>query len=312
MELSTVLVMVFLLGFVTWPYVKANPLPLEPALRSRFIFLEPAMPVCPLPDAPHGGGRLYYEERGAGEPLLFVAGLGGMGSFWASQLEAFAATHRVITFDHRGTGQSTHSPIQYSIAQMADDVLVLLDHLGIERTHYAGHSTGGAIGQHLAAHAPGRIGDLILSSTWPRTDAYFRRLFEVRKSVLETQGVGPYTQLGNLVLFAPYYFTSNAVAIDARAAQAIPGLAPIPVLASRIDAILAFDAWDALPGITHRSLVVCAKDDMVTPAYFSEQLAARLPNATLVLMERGGHFCPAAEAGEYNGILRDFLTARPS
>ena len=269
------------------------------------------MAWCPLPDSPHGGGRLYYEQRGeehgSGESLLFVAGLGGLGIFWTAQLGAFAETHRVITFDHRGTGQSTHSPIRYSIAQMADDALTLLDHLGIERTHFAGHSTGGAIGQHLAAFAPGRIGDLILSSTWPRADAYFRRLFEVRKAVLETQGVRAYTQLGNLLLFAPYYFTANATALDERAEESLPGLAPKEILASRIDAILAFDAWDALPEIKQRTLVTCAKDDMVTPAYFSEQLAARLPNATLALMERGGHFCPAAEPAEYNGIVRSFL-----
>jgi aminoacrylate hydrolase len=190
---------------------------------------------------------------------------------------------------------------------MADDALALLDHLRIDRAHFAGHSTGGAIGQHLAIHAPERIGDLILSSTWPRGDAYFRRMFEVRKAVLESQGVRASTQLGNLLLFAPYYFTANAAAIDERAENALAGLAPKEILISRIDAILAFDAWDALPGIRHRTLVVCAKDDMVTPAYFSEQLAARLPNATLALMERGGHFCPAAEADGYNGILRSFL-----
>jgi aminoacrylate hydrolase len=190
---------------------------------------------------------------------------------------------------------------------MADDALALLDHLGIERADYAGHSTGGAIGQHLAVHASSRIGDLVLSATWPRADAYFRRLFEVRKGVLETQGVGPYTQLGNLLLFPPYYYTANAAAIDARAEASRAGLAPVPVLASRIDAILAFDGWAVLPRIRHRTLVVCARDDMVTPAYFSEQMAAMLPNATLQLMERGGHFCPAAEPAEFNRILGAFL-----
>ncbi len=265
------------------------------------------MPYCPLPDSPHGAGRLYYEGQGAGEPLLFVAGLGGLGAFWSAQLGVFAQTHRVLTYDHRGTGQSTHSPIRYSIAQMADDTLALLDHLKIDRAHFVGHSTGGAIGQHLAAHAPARIGDLVLSCTWPRADAYFRRLFEVRKTVLESQGARAYTQLGNLLLFAPYYFTANAAAIDQRAEASLAGLAPKEILVSRIDAILAFDGWDALPGIAHRTLVVCAKDDMVTPAYFSEQLAARLPNATLALMERGGHFCPAAEPAEYNRLVRDFL-----
>jgi aminoacrylate hydrolase len=265
------------------------------------------MPYCPLPASPHGEGRLYFEEQGQGEPLLFVAGLGGMGAFWGEQLRAFSATHRVITFDHRGTGQSTHSAIRYSIEQMADDALALLDHLGIERTHYAGHSTGGAIGQHLAARSPTRIGNLVLSATWPRADAYFRRLFEVRKAVLESQGPRIYTQLGNLVLFPPYYFTEHAAAIEDRAEKGLAGLAPTAVLTSRIDAILAFDAWDALPGIQHRTLAICAKDDMVTPSYFSEQIASRMPRATLALMERGGHFAPATEHVEFNRIVARFL-----
>ncbi len=270
------------------------------------------MPYCPLPESPHGGGRLFYTERGSGEPLLFVAGLGGIGSFWAAQLEAFSATRRVITFDHRGTGQSTHSPIAYSIAQMADDVRVLLDHLGIERTDYVGHSTGGAIGQHLAAHSAGRIGKLVLSATWPRADAYFNRLFALRRTLLETQGVRLYTQLANLVLYPPYYYTANAAALNERAEQSLPGLAAVPILVSRIDAILAFDGWDALPSITQPALVICAKDDMITPAYFSEQLAARLPHAKLALIERGGHFCPVAEAGEFNRIVQAFLAGPPS
>lgn len=265
------------------------------------------MAWCPLPDTLHGGGRLYYEERGRGDPLLFVAGLGGMGAFWAAQLDEFAATRRVITFDHRGTGKSTHSAIRYSIDQMADDVIALLDHLGIARSDYAGHSTGGAIGQRLAVRAPERIGNLILSATWPRADAYFRRVFEVRRAVLQTGDLRAYTRLGNLLLYPPYYYAANAQALDAKADAALPGLASVEILTSRIDAILEFDDLEALPGIRQRTLVVCAKDDMITPAYFSEQLAGQLPNATLRLLERGGHFCPAAESRDYNRTLQAFL-----
>ena len=269
------------------------------------------MSICTLPDTLHGGGHLYYEERGATRdgdvPLLFVAGLSGLGSFWNPQMEAFAATRRVITFDHRGTGQSSHSEIRYSVPQMADDVCALLDHLGIERIDFVGHSTGGAIGQHLAVHAPKRIGNLVLSATWPRADAYFRRVFEVRKAELEPRGVRAYTRLGNLFLYPPYYFAANAPALDARLEKSLAGLAPVNVLVSRIDAILDFDGSDALSRITQRTLVICAKDDMITPVYFSEGLAARLPNATLALLERGGHFCPVAEAPEYNRVVRKFL-----
>ncbi len=58
---------------------------------------------------------------------------------------------------------------------------------------------------------------LVLSATWPKADAYFRRLFEVRKGVLESQGVRAYAQLGNLVLFPPYYYAANAAVIDDKA-----------------------------------------------------------------------------------------------
>ena len=83
---------------------------------------------------------------GDGPPLLLVPGLGGIGSFWMHQVAAFARDFRVVTHDHRGTGQSSRSRITYSVDQMADDVLRLMDVLKIDAAHCVGHSTGGAIG----------------------------------------------------------------------------------------------------------------------------------------------------------------------
>ena len=265
------------------------------------------MPFCTLPSSSHGGGNLYYEEYGTGQPLLLVPGLNGLASFWAAQLQVFAAGFRVITFDHRGAGQSTHSLIRYSIEQMADDTLALMDHLKLERVHYVGHSTGGTIGQRLAARTPDRIGNLVLSATWPRADAYFKRAFALRKAVLETQGVRAYTQLGALSLYPPDYFAANFAALEDRAERSLATRPPAAILASRVDAIVEFDGWDALPGISQRTLVVCARDDMITPLYFSEQLAARLPHASLALLERGGHFCPVSEPADYNRVVLGFL-----
>lgn len=265
------------------------------------------MPICPLPATLHGGGELYYESRGTGAPLLFVPGLGGVGAFWTPQLAAFAASFTVIAMDHRGAGRSTHSRIAYSIDQMVDDTLALLDHLDLQRVDFVGHSTGGAIGQRLAVRAPDRVGRLVLSATWARADAYFLRLFELRKEVLLEQGVRAYSRLGNLLLYPPYYTAQHLPAIDAGADASLSGLAPVEVLVSRIDAICAFDGWDDLPRIGHPTLVICARDDVVTPFYFSEQLAARMPNARLVLLDRGGHFCPGAETATYNAALAAFL-----
>ena len=130
-----------------------------------------------MPKLSIGDADLYYEESGQGPPLLLVPGLGGVGAFWAHQVRDLARDFRVITHDHRGAGQSTHSRIEYSVDQMAADTLRLMDGLGIDAAHYAGHSTGGAIGQTIAQDHPDRLKSLVLSATWPGQDSYFRRLF---------------------------------------------------------------------------------------------------------------------------------------
>ena len=144
-----------------------------------------------MPKVSIGDAELYYEETGRGEPLLLVPGLSGRGSFWAGQVPDFARDFRVVVHDHRGTGRSTHSRIRYSVEQMADDVLRLMDALGIEAAHLVGHSTGGAIGQVIALEHPRRLRSLVLSATWAGPDPYFQRLFESRKGVLLSPGWRP-------------------------------------------------------------------------------------------------------------------------
>src|SRR5882757_2630864 len=85
-----------------------------------------AMPQIKLRD----GAELYYEKHGNGPPLFLVSGLGGDGRFWGANVEALAKHFTVIVHDHRGTGRSTLSRIAYSVAQMADDALQLIDALG--------------------------------------------------------------------------------------------------------------------------------------------------------------------------------------
>jgi len=79
--------------------------------------------------------RIYFETHGAGVPVLLVPGLGGVGSYWIPNIPAFAARHQVIVHDHRGTGQSNGSMIRYSVDQMTDDLLRVMDHLKIEKAH---------------------------------------------------------------------------------------------------------------------------------------------------------------------------------
>jgi pimeloyl-ACP methyl ester carboxylesterase len=99
------------------------------------------------------GGTLSYDVSGAGPPIVFVAGLGEHGTYWMAQVAAFSSAFQVVTFDHGGVGASEGQP-PYKVEQWAADTLRLIDHLGLDRVHLVGHSTGGAIAQVLSADHP--------------------------------------------------------------------------------------------------------------------------------------------------------------
>jgi aminoacrylate hydrolase len=260
-----------------------------------------------MPKANIGNAEIYYETHGAGEPLLLVSGLGGTASYWQANLPAFAASYRVVVHDHRGAGQSTHSKIRYSVDQMTDDLVRLMDHLKIERAHLVGHSTGGAIGQTLAIEHPERLKSMVLFATWTRADVFFRKLFAVRRDLLTKVGKEAYVSGATLFLYPPWWIRQHEKRVDEREAFILQHFPPVEVVASRIDAIVEFDRSAELAKIKAPTLVLCAKDDVITPAYFSEELAKRIPRAKLKILGDGGHCASESVAEEFNQAVLDFL-----
>ena len=259
------------------------------------------------------GESLYYEVHGQGPALLLVSGLNGVASFWTPHVPALAERYTVVLHDHRGTGQSSPSRIEYSVEQMADDVVQLMDHLAIDAAHLVGHSTGGAIGQTLAVDRPERIDRLVLSATWTAADAYFRRLFKMRSEMLRAGGPEAYVR-ANALFMLPAAWTRDHEAEQAAAdAAALAGFPPPEVMLSRIEAIVRFDRRADLPRIAAPTLVIGAQDDMVTPAYFSEELGQRIPGAQTVILPQGGHFFPVSAAEDFRRNVIEFLGApRPA
>ena len=261
------------------------------------------MPQMTLPD----GESLYFEEHGGGPPFLLVSGLGGVMGFWAGHGPAFAERYRVILPDHRGTGRSGRSRIDHSVEQMAGDALALMDHLGIERAHYCGHSTGGAMGQVLAIEHPERIDRLVLSATWPGRDPYFDALFANRAAVLEQMGIEAYARLSALFMKPAAWFHDHPDAAEADARTLLASDPDPEITLSRIAAIRRFDRRAELGRIQAPTLVFGAADDQVTPAYHFHALAAAIPDARLVMLPTGGHFYPNMAPEVFRQTVLGFL-----
>ncbi len=253
------------------------------------------------------GGYLHYALVGSGPPLLLVPGLGGLAEFWNPVVPALAERFTVILHDHRGCGRSSLERIDFSIAQMAGDVLALLDHLGLKSAHLVGHSTGGAIGQTIALDHPDRLDRLVLSATWAAPDAYFRSLFATRSAILRTGGPALYLQSSALVLHPPWWIRDHPEVVTVTEAAARARVPDPEVLLARIAAILRHDRAADLHRVTAPTLSIGARDDMVTPAYLTEALGRLVGRATTLILPDGGHFFPVTRADQFLRAVVDFL-----
>lgn len=244
-------------------------------------------------------GPLACRTEGNGPPLIFVTGLGGRADYWHLQVKQLADRFTCITYDHPGIGQSPRAPTPYSVVGWAQEVLDLADALGHDRFALVGHSTGGAIAQHLAAHTPERVSALCLSGTWAYADNRFRTIFALRRRLLAAGDAEAYATLGAIL-------TKPLLWPEAKPGSAAADNDPAVTLA-RIDALLAHDSRNYLHKIVAPTLVCSAIDDLLVPDNHGRELADAIDSAELKLFSQGGHHFPQTQHAEFNDVLSAFL-----
>jgi pimeloyl-ACP methyl ester carboxylesterase len=116
----------------------------------------------------HQGTTLVYEDRGTGKPaFVLVHGWACNRTFFAPQAEHFARRHRVVSVDLRGHGESDKPQGPYSIAAYADDLVYMIEHLGLGKAVAVGHSSGGMTVLQLAAAQPDRVAAIVMVAPAP-------------------------------------------------------------------------------------------------------------------------------------------------
>jgi aminoacrylate hydrolase len=260
-----------------------------------------------MPSIVTNGINTHYEIYGSGPALLLVSGLGGTGAYWAPQIEAFAQHFTVVTYDQRGAGASDHPDEPYSIAQLADDLQALIAGLQLERPLLIGHSTGGAIGQVLAARAPQLLAGMVQYASWSKSDAHFNWCFRMRRALLEGSPLEEYVHGSALFLYPPEHVRDHAASLSPALLASVQRFPARETILRRIDAIMAHDATAQLDKISIATLVLCAEDDILTPPYQSRLLAGAISGAELKVVPRGGHSFSETETETFNRIALDFL-----
>jgi aminoacrylate hydrolase len=254
-----------------------------------------------------GDAHLALEDSGAGPAIVCIHGLDGRASFWREQIGPLSATRRVITFDQRGAGRSSHSRIRYSVGQMAEDLLSMLDALDIETATLVGHGLGSVVALHLAITHAERVETLVLGAPWAEPSAYETEQVMLQQAILSQCGGEAYV-LHNILRSAPAaWLHARPWLIRERAAEGIAGLAKPEVELSRLQAAAECNVLARLPHLRVRTLVIAAADDQVVPHRATRQVALAMPQARFDLLTSGGHLYPEVVPDLYNEMLIRFL-----
>ena len=131
----------------------------------------------------------------------------------------------------------------------------------------------------------------------------------MRREILARLGPATYLQAATLFLYPAFWIARNNEKLRQLEAQLLATFAPPDTVMSRIDAILAFDRTAELARIRTPTLIVAAQDDIVTPAYFSEELARLIPGAEIKVFPQGGHCFTQVVSREFNQAVSRFLVA---
>ncbi len=262
-----------------------------------------------IPARTTDGITLAATAHGQGAPLLMIPGLGSSRSVYAPIVPVLAERHRVIVFDPRGIGDSDVTDGPYTMRQLADDAVCVLDAAGEESAAVFGASMGGMVAQHVGIEHPQRVAALILGCTGPGTPHAVPAEREATRALLGKGARSPEEayRIASTVLYTPAFRASHPDFVERQIRDR--GRRPVRARAfmAQYEAVRHHDTWDRLPELGMPVLVLHGTLDEVMPPGNGELLAQRIPNARLVLLDGLGHMFFHEDPDRSARAILDFL-----
>jgi len=258
--------------------------------------------------------HLAYEDRGTGEPVLFIAGRGGAGRTWhLNQVPEFVrAGYRAITFDNRGIG-ATENADGFGTRQMVADTIALIDKLGIAPVRIVAVSMGSFIAQELMLAHPELVSRTVLMATRGRHDEA-RAFFRTAERQLYDSGIrlpASYDAKVRLIeSFSPRTLNDERAVRDWIAMFSMWPTKPTPGLRCQLDVEPEGNRLPAYRAITTPTLVIGFADDIVLPAHLGREVAAALQNGRYLEIPDAGHLGFIEQPQAVNAAVLDFFADR--
>jgi len=251
------------------------------------------------------GIEIGYDVAGPeGAPwLVLVHGFPFTRALWEGQVPSLARRHRVLTYDLRGLGESALGPAPQPLEAYVDDLLALMDALGVERAGLAGLSMGGYIALRAVERAPERFRALALCDTRPEADTNEGKLGRAA-GIRALHG-------GAVETFVDGLLPKLLLRPDAPAGRALRALMLGNAAGGMANALAAMmgrtDTSGALGDFDLPTLVIVGSDDALTPPSAAEAMAARIPGARLEVLAGAGHVSNLEAPEAFTGALLRFF-----
>jgi 3-oxoadipate enol-lactonase len=236
--------------------------------------------------------------------VLFGHSIMTTSAMWQRQVDLLCqAGYRAIAYDARGHGSSAVSPAPYAMHQLAEDVIGLLDALGIERTHFVGLSLGGMIAFDLLTRHDRRLLSAVICDARADSPESFARPWDERIELAYAQGM----QALASPTIARWFGAGFRESADARAVHAMVSNTPVEGFVATARALQDFDFRSRLGDVNLPVTLICGDNDGVLPAEMA-QLAQRIPGAVLEMIPGAGHLPNVENPLDFNAALMRHFT----
>ncbi|MDT0220957.1 3-oxoadipate enol-lactonase [Gordonia sp. AC31] len=241
--------------------------------------------------------------RPDGPAVVLSNSLGSTHRMWDSQVAALEERFRVVRYDTRGHGDSPVPPGPYSIDELADDVIALLDRFDLERAHLVGLSLGGMTMMRVAARNPERVDRLALLCT----AAYLppAQGWTDRAALVRADGTSAVAAAVVQRWFTPGYLAANTEA--RQQFEAMVAATPAEGYAACCEAIAAMDQRSDLSSIIAPTLSIAGADDPATPPDLLRDIVDAVPNGRLLVVPDSAHLANAEQADTITPALIEHL-----
>jgi 3-oxoadipate enol-lactonase len=224
---------------------------------------------------------------------------------WRPQLDLLEPHFHVLRYDTRGHGGSDAPPGPYTLEQLIDDAIGILDQLGFDRVYWVGLSMGGMIGQGLALSYPGRIDRLVLADTAAIIPDEAQPVWQERIDAVHNGGMPAVAEDTLERWFTPNFLKQNSPEIEQIRQQILA--TPVAGYIGCSEAIRRLNYLNRLSAIQTSTLITVGADDPATPVAASEAMHAQIKDSRLVVIPDAAHLSNIEQTQFFNDNLINFL-----